>query len=144
MEDEILYRPRELYEKQFKQSYHENAEKHFEELTKEAKIDIEANKKHVTQYKKDEAASKEANSKAGSARGLGTFVLVCIIIFMVIGGLMILFGALSHAEWYIYLIGAFLLASGIGLILVRAVVVKKLIERREQLAQELAKRTQNS
>ena len=144
MEDEILYRPRELYEKQFKQSYHENAEKHFEELTKEAKIDIEANKKHVTQYKKDEAASKEANSKAGSARGLGTFVLVCIIIFMAIGGLMILFGALSHAEWYIYLIGAFLLASGIGLIVVRAVVVKKLIERREQLAQELAKRTQNS
>ena len=29
MEDEILYRPRDLYEKQFKQSYHENAEKHF-------------------------------------------------------------------------------------------------------------------
>lgn len=144
MADQVLYRPRELYEKQLKDGYHKAAEAYFDELTKETKTDSDANKQHVAQYKKDLAASNQAESKANSARGIGTFAIVMIVLLMVLGVGMILLGVLFTAAWYIYLIGALLVSGGVALIVVRAVTLKNLIARREKIAAELAAKAEKS
>ena len=48
--ESMIYKPLEEYEKKFKDLHLENANRFFERLVQESKIDIEANRKTVQEY----------------------------------------------------------------------------------------------
>ncbi len=143
MEDQTLFEPRELFQKQLKDDYHKTAEEYFDTLTKQSKVDKGANAQHVAQYNKDKAAAEALEKQASSARGLKIFVIIMMVLCLLAGAIMIAVGVLSHA-WYWYLIGGFLVAGGIALIVVASTVVKKLVAKREAeaaAAKEKAKKS---
>ncbi len=143
MEDQMLYEPRELFQKQLKDNYHKAAEEYFDSLTKDSKVDTAANEEHVKQYKKDKENADALEKEASSARGLKIFVLVMLILCFVAGVISIVVGVLGGA-WYFYLIGGFLIAGGIALIVVISTIVKKMVAKREEAAAKAKQKAQQS
>lgn len=126
MSEKILYRPKELYKTQLKDQYHKGAEKYFDDLTKESKVNKEANKIHVQEYREAEIEEKDAEKKRNSARGLKIFVLVMSIISLVVSAVFLFLGIRTPEAWYCFLVMAFLLALGIlGIVWVNVSLKKK-------------------
>ncbi len=80
---EILYKPKDLYEKQLKGQYHQAAEQYFEKLVKETNTDVEANNKHVAEYKALEAKEQEQEKILSSSKGLKFFLIFLIVVFFI-------------------------------------------------------------
>lgn len=93
MAEEMIYRPREMYEKTLKKQYHEEAVRYFNELVEKAQVDEQANALHVKEYNKKVEARKikeKALNKVKAGKGwaivgivLGgalavTFLVLCI------------------------------------------------------------------
>ncbi len=144
MEEQMMYRPRELFEKQLKEAYHKTAEEYFEQLSKTSKVNPEENAAHVKQYNLDSADAKAKEGKASSARGLNIFLTVAMIASIFIGMLMILFGVLMDAPWWVYLIAGILVAGGIASFIVKFRVMKGMVARREKEAAEAKKKAEES
>ena len=144
MEEQMMYRPRELFEKQLKEAYHKTAEEYFEQLSKTSKVNPEENAAHVKQYNLDSADAKAKEGKASSARGLNIFLTVAMIASIFIGMLTILFGVLMDAPWWVYLIAGILVAGGIASFIVKFRVMKGMVARREKEAAEAKKKAEES
>lgn len=122
---EILYEPRELYEKQLKKQFHQNADDYFEELIKKGNVDVEANKLHVKQYKQAlEEAKKHEKSKSGKV-ALKVFLIILSVILYVVGVGFVIAGIYNWAQngWLYILIAVACVALGVVL---DVYVVKKL------------------
>ena len=121
---EILYKPKDLYEKRLKRQYHESAEKYFDTLVKETGIDVEKNKKHVFQYEALCKKRTEMEDKLNSFEGLRGFFVFVVVIAFAAGIVCIMLGALDPEEkWWLFLIAALMIALGIFLI---AYIVRKM------------------
>lgn len=143
MEDQILYEPRELFQKELKDNYHKAAGEYFDSLTKESKVDTSANAEHVKQYNKDKEAAEALEKQASSARGLKIFVIVMIVLCFVIGAIMIVVGVMNPV-WYLFLIGGFFLAAGIGLAVFASTKIKNVVAKREEEAAKAKAKAQKS
>ena len=145
MAEEILYRPRELFQKQLKDAYHKTAEEYFDKITKEAKTDTDANVLHVKEYKKRLENEKELEKSTASAKGLKTFVIVVMILLFVIGTIVALIGILNVSSlWFLILIGATLIGGGIALAVVLAKKIAKVVDQREKALQKAREETKKA
>ncbi len=145
MADEILYRPRELFQTQLKGAYHKCAEEYFDKLTKESKVNTEANALHVKEYNKRKAEEEELQKSASSARGLKAFVIVMMIILFVVGSIVGLVGIFNASSmWYLILIGALAIGGGIALAVVLAKKIAKVVEEREKALQKAQEETKKA
>ncbi len=144
MEDQMMYRPRELFEKQLKEAYHKTAEEYFAKLTEESKVNPEENAAHVKRYNLDASDAQSKEKKASSARGLNVFLTVAMIVSFVVGALMILFGVLLDAPWWIYFIAGVLISGGIATAIVKFCVMKGVVSAREKEASEAKKKAEES
>ena len=93
---EILYKPKDLYEKQLKGQYHQAAEQYFEKLVKETNTDVEANNKHVAEYKALEAKEQEQEKTLSSSKGLKFFLIFLIVVFFIAA-----FACIGYAVYHI-------------------------------------------
>ncbi len=140
---EILYKPKDLYENVLKEKYHKGAEEYFENLTKETKVDTEANAKHVGEYKNLAAKQKELEGKLGSSKALKTFFIVLAVIAILAGIGLAVFGILSISTlWYLLIIGIVLLGVGIFLIVYICKNLNKIIKQKEDAVAKARAATQ--
>ena len=111
MENKDLLEPCKLYSSSLKQSHHERVEKYFNELKNLSGVDISANKETCSKYYSKENELKKISKKIAGRHSLKIFLIVLAII----GGLLILFGALGLAFANNQVIGIPLLIVGICL-----------------------------
>ena len=76
MEDDILLEPLKAYKSVYKDAVNEEAGKFFDELVEKSKIDVEANRQTIKQYKKTLKEAEEVNKKLSglkTGRGFSIF-----------------------------------------------------------------------
>ncbi len=145
MAEEILYRPRELFQTQLKDAYHKTAVEYFDELTKESNVSPEKNAEHVKEYKKSLEEEKELQKSASSAKGLKVFVIVMMILLFVVGTIVLVVGILNAAFlWFLILIGIVAIVSGIVLAVVLAKKISAMVSEREKALQKAHERAENA
>ncbi|MCR5491485.1 MAG: hypothetical protein K6F32_05105 [Bacilli bacterium] len=133
MEDEVLYKPKELFDTRLKKQYHEAALEYFEELTATSKVDPQVNKVHVDEYKKAKAAADEMAQKTASARAGKTAAMVFMIICFVVGAILIAASFANGFNWITLVIGIVLIGGGVGLIFLMRSQAKKAAKLAEEL-----------
>lgn len=140
---EILYKPKDLYERQLKAQYHQGAEEYFDKLAKEAGTDEKANAEHVSEYKNLLSKQKEAEGKLGSSKGLKTFFIV-LIVFCFLGALIAgVLGALNiKTLWWLIIIAVVLAGVGIYLIVHITKSLNKVIKQREDALNKAKEETE--
>ncbi len=137
---EILYKPKDLYEKQLKQQYHKGAEDYFDKLAKESEVDEKANAQHVSEYNDLCLKKKVADEKLGSSKGLRTFFIVLIVLCF-LGGLGCgVFGFMQISTmWWLLIIAIVLIGVGIYLIIHITNSLNKVISQRQEVVNKLQK-----
>ena len=80
MAEEMIYRPREMYEKQLKKQYHEEAIRYFNELVEKAKVDEQANAMHVKEYNKKVEIRKEKEKALNKVKAGKGWAIVGIVL----------------------------------------------------------------
>ena len=69
MADEILYKPKDLFDTKLQKQYHDAAIEIFDQYADQAHVDVGANKIHVREYNEAEERVKQFAKKASSSRG---------------------------------------------------------------------------
>ena len=85
MQDNSLLEPLELYNSKLKDLHNQNTTDYFDELVKLSGINPEENKKTVQEYKTKLAEIEDVNKKLSKFRGLRTFIIVLIVVFLLVG-----------------------------------------------------------
>ncbi len=113
----ILYKPKDLYERQLKQQYHSAAAQYFDKLVKETNTDAALNAQHVKEYNNALAKQKAAENEVSKSNGYKALIIfLCVLCFLV--GFIFFFIAISNisTRWYFLLITAAL--DGVGIYLI--------------------------
>ena len=132
---EILYKPKDLYEKRLKDQYHKGAEEYFDKLAKEANTDVDLNAKHVSEYKVLDAKLKAAEKELSSAKSLKIFLIVLTVIFFIAAIICVVVGVMNYSDmWWMFIIAAVMLGLGIFLIVHISKKLNKKIEENQALA----------
>lgn len=129
--DDMIYRPREIYETQLKRQFHDEAEAYIEELTKQAGTNIEENKLHVKAYNEAKKKEDEAAKKAGRGKALGIFLIV-LAILCIVGGIVMFF----IGQTWAYVVGPILLVLAIVLFVIRFTKIKQILKIRKELLEK--------
>lgn len=116
MAEEVLYKPKDLFDTRLKKQYHDAAVEYFDSLTTSTNTDPDINKTHVEEYKKAKAAADEAAKKASSAHAGHVAALVFMIICFVGGAVSLIISFAGGFKWLALVIGLVLIAGGVGLI----------------------------
>ncbi len=129
---EILYKPKDLYERSLKEQYHKGAEEYFDKLIKETNTDTKANEKHVSEYKTLDAKRKEMEKMLHSSKVQRGFFILFIILFLLAAIILsVLGGVRIQEQWYLLVVGIILLGAGIFFIVYTAKNLAKIIKQRE-------------
>ena len=89
MAEDIIYKPRELYETQLKKQFHDEAEKYYEELAVKGNLDKGTNKVHVEKYDK-ENAKLNAVDKNRSSKRTKKGLLIALSVILIIGAIVLI------------------------------------------------------
>ncbi|MBR2505723.1 MAG: hypothetical protein IKB70_02095 [Bacilli bacterium] len=138
MEDDILLEPLKAYKSVYKDAVNEEAGKFFDELVGKSKIDVEANRQTIKQYKKTLKEAEEVNKKlSGLKTGRGFSIFGIIVGFLVaIGFILLCFS--EEPDWLVNIlciIGG--LALGIGLIVLIVKVLNPKIKNQTNIYNSL-------
>ena len=136
MED-MMYRPREIYNSQLKRQFHDDAEAWIDELTKKAKTDVDANKLHVKAYNEAKAIEKAAEKKSRGGKALG-IVTIIFAILLAIGGIVMMF----IGQGWAYGVGAGLIALAVLFLVLRFTVIRKMMKQRNALLEKAQQESQ--
>ena len=83
-QNDALLEPLDGYNKVYKDAHLKYTEEKFEELTKKGKVDVEANRKTVAEYKKKLEELKKVQSTISKNKALRTFLIVlCVVLGIV-------------------------------------------------------------
>ncbi len=120
MAEDILYRPRDIYEKMLKRQFHDGAEDYFEKLAKESGVDRAGNAVHVKAYNEAKSSSDEAKKKYGRVHGWGIFLVVMTIIGFVLG----VVGLIARSPSFLLIIGIVGIVLGIVCLILRLTLIR--------------------
>lgn len=134
MSDEALLTPQKSYN-QYKEKHKDNVTKYFEDLTKEAKTDIETNKKTVSKYNDaskicNELESKVKKYKAAQSLLIILYVIIAIVFFV------LAFKCFSKSGGFA-VVGVILLVLIVALIPFLVIFIKKLKNKVKELSKQL-------
>ena len=116
-ENEQLLEPLLLYKNQLKDSFHQNAEEYFEELTKKSETDVEKNQELCRQYYTEQKTVNNLKNKQGSKKTLKGLSIVGIVLFASAAVLLIAIGATNPS----FLLTGIL--SGVGSLLLMGLCI---------------------
>lgn len=127
-DEQLMYRPRDMYERQLKKQYHQAADEYLESLAREAGTDKGANAVHVKEYNAANAEAEAAKKKLGKAKAGKGWAIAGTIISLILGVVLIVVGAMNAATmWWLLLIGVVFLALGIVLIVLLRTRIKNAV-----------------
>ena len=118
MADDVLYKPKDLFDTRLKQQYHDAAIEIFDQYADQAHVDIDANKVHVREYKEAAALSAEYAKKTASTKGKKTAALIGFILCFLVGAILFVAAFVNGFKWIPLVIGIVLILGGVGLIFV--------------------------
>jgi hypothetical protein len=145
MAEEILYRPRELFDTKLKEAYHKSATEYFDNLSKEANVNVEENALHVKEYKKRLEEQKKLEQQASSAKGLKVFVIVMMIILFAVGFIVMVAGLINASSaWYLIIVGLVLAGGGVALAVLLGTKISKEVKEKERLLEMAKKRSEEA
>lgn len=129
---EYIYEPLKEYDRVLRKMHHQNAEKHFDNLAKEAKTDIEANRLTVKELRELERKEKQTKKKHGNLNGLRIFLVVFLIISVAVSIYLITL----LTAWPI-VGGVLLILAAIGMLVLIFKVINPKIKKLKELHEEL-------
>lgn len=124
MAEEMIYRPREMYETILKKQYHEEAIAYFNELVEKAKVDENLNAMHVKAYNEKVAIRKEKEKKLSGAKTGKVFAIIGLILGIILAVAFIAMSAGGVIAPWGYGIGALGAVLAILMIILLATVIK--------------------
>ena len=133
MSDDVLYKPRDLYEKTLKDQYHKAALEEFDSLTVTSKVDPSLNATHVKEYDDAKAKQDKKEAELSSCNGKKTLVLVFDIIFWLVGAIMLALAFVPKFNYIFLIVGIALIGLGIGFIFLYRKLKKQSQERSSEL-----------
>ncbi len=139
---EILYKPKELYERLLKQQYHQAAEEYFDKLVKDTKTDVAINSQHVKEYNELLSKQKVAENSVNQSSGLKTFLIV-LVAFSFLGAFIFLLVALSDItrSWWALFLMAALICLAIFLLVYTHKNIDKVITQKQAFADKIKQST---
>ena len=132
MAEEMIYRPREMYEKQLEKQYHEAALEYFNNLVKEANVDENMNAMHVKTYNEKVAARKECEKKLGKAQAGKGWAIVGLVLGAVTAVAFLVLCITGVVPWW----GYFIMAGGLLIVALMIVLLCTVIKNAVKRAQE--------
>lgn len=139
MKDDSILEPLKMFNGKFKQIQHENGEKYFEELVKESKIDVNANRETIKKYKNEFEQGQYYEKKEGSVRGI-KILLVIVGIAALISGLTMAFSGVKSSSALFIVLGIAIFALGIFSFVAVFTKINKIIEERKRKKEEFYKK----
>ena len=133
MADEILYKPKDLFDTRLQKQYHDAAIEIFDQYADQAHVDVGANKIHVKQYNEAEERVKQFTKKTSSSRGKKIAALIFMILCFVVGIILFIASFMNGFNWIPLVIGIVLILGGVGLIFAFISARKKLKELEKEL-----------
>ncbi|MGM9971241.1 MAG: MAG1210 family protein [Anaeroplasmataceae bacterium] len=128
MKDDSILDPFDKYKGQFKEAFHENAIKYFDELVKTSGVDVFENKSTVKKYKNELTQAKYWEKKENSIRGVKIFLIVCSILLLLAGIFFIYKGVINDGQ--IHRVLCFILGPvGVVLAIIIFVAIKKKVDK---------------
>ena len=131
MAEDVLYKPRQIYNGMLKNQFHDEAQKLFDDLAAATKVDQGGNKVHVNAYKAAKAV-EDAFAKKVRTRKVWAGILLALSILIAVVGVILLF----LGQTWAYIVGPVLIGLGIVGIIIRVVKIRKSLKENEK---ELAK-----
>jgi len=128
MSDDILYKPRDLYEKTLKDQYHKAALEEFDSLKVESKVDPSSNSIHVKEYNDAKSKQDKKETELSSCNNKKIFVLILDILFWVVGVIMAVMAFVPTFNYILLLIGIALIGLAIGFIFLYKKFKKQALE----------------
>ena len=133
--EQPVYRPRELYERQLKNQYHKGAEDFFEELGAKAGINKALNEQHVKAYEAAKAELEAAKKKLGGAKAGKGWSIAGIVVSFLAAIVFLVIGILNGAFWG-YIVFAVGLILGVLFIVLLVTKVKHALAAAKALVAE--------
>lgn len=132
MAEEMIYRPRDMYEKLLKKQYHEEAVNYFNELLEKSKVDEASNAKHVKEYNVKIEARKQAEKKLSGVKAGKGWAIVGIVLGAILATVFIVLVATGTVELW----GIALIAGGLAIVALMIVLLATTIKNALKRAQE--------
>ena len=132
MADEMIYRPRDMYEKLLKKQYHEEAVNYFNELLEKSKVDEALNAKHVKDYNVKVEARKQAEKKLNGAKAGKGWAIVGIVL----GAALAVVFTVLVATGVVPAWGIALIAGGVAIVALMIVLLCTVIKNALKRAKE--------
>jgi len=132
MAEEMIYRPRDMYEKLLKKQYHEEAVNYFNELLEKSKVDEASNAKHVKEYHVKIEARKQAEKKLSGVKAGKGWAIVGIVLGAILATVFIVLVATGTVELW----GIALIAGGLAIVVLMVVLLATTIKNALKRAQE--------
>ena len=137
-QNDALLEPLDGYSKVYKDAHLNLTEEEFKKLTEKSKVDIEANKKTVAEYKKKLEEIEKVKSAISKSRALRTFLIVLCVVLGIVG-IVLLGSAISESlALWIGIVGIIVAVALIVLFII--LIVKKInpkIKRNEEIQRAL-------
>lgn len=142
--DDSLLEFTSAYKNQYKEKFHQAAEKYFSALVEKSEVDVEANRSSAAEYRSWKARADNFSKLAQKKKNLRTFLIILIVLFaftaIVLG--VTLLNAQSQMFGLKIGIVAALLAGVIACIVVLAKVVSPAIKHADEMQAEAADKAQ--
>ena len=90
MEEEMIYRPRQMYMTQLKQQFHDASAQYFEKLLRESQVDENMNASHVKDYKAKVEERKAKESALGRTKTGKVFAIIGLVLFSIVAVLFLI------------------------------------------------------
>ncbi len=134
----ILYKPKELYERQLKKQYHQAATEYFDQLVKDTKTDAATNSQHVKEYNELLSKQKSAEDNVSKSNGLKAF-FIFLAVFSFLGAFIFCIIGIANISkaWWALIIMVLLIGLSIYLLIYTHKKIDSVISQKQTIADKI-------
>lgn len=116
-EKEVLFKPKEMYDRMLKKQYHDTALAYFSELITKSGVSEQENAKLVKQYELAKAQYEKEKKALGSIKFWRGFLIALSVIFGIVGIIALIIGIMVVTDGVADYAPAFFITSGVSIAL---------------------------
>lgn len=138
METEEILEPLSEYQNRLREKSIDEANKYFDELVEQAKLDQDENSRTANKFYLQEKDFEAAKQKADNIKGVKILLIVLAVILFIAAVFMFVLGILPEEKNILLIVlGPIALILGIAIIVIIKKKLNKIIQKREELANKL-------
>lgn len=135
-EKEILYKPKDMYDRMLKKQYHDTALAYFAELLSKSGVNEQENAKLVKQYEEAKAQYEKEKKAFSGIKFWKVFLTVLSIIFGIVGIGALIIGIMTLTDGVSDYAPAFFITSGVSIALTVLFIVLELTVIKKKFAEQ--------